>query len=129
MRHLRAHRKLGRPTSHRMAMFKNMLVSLFLHERIKTTDAKAKELRSLAEKMITFGKRGDLHSRRLAARFIRDKRALKKLFTSIAERFRDRQGGYTRIIKLGRRYGDGSPVSLIELLPEQKEDKKVDKKA
>src|SRR3990172_13378054 len=121
MRHLKAHRKLGKTTSHRMAMFKNMLISLFIHERIKTTDPKAKELRSIAEKMITYGKKGDLHSRRLAARFVRNKEALKKLFSSIADRFCDRHGGYTRIIKLGRKLGDGSPISIIELLPEDKE--------
>jgi large subunit ribosomal protein L17 len=105
-----------------------MLVSLFIHERIRTTDPKAKELKSIAEKIITYSKKGDLHSRRLAARFIRDKRALKKLFSSIADRFRDRQGGYTRIIKLGRRAGDGSSVSILELISEKKEGKKVKKK-
>ena len=97
-------------------MFKNMVTSLITHERLQTTDAKAKELRRIADKIITLGKRGDLHARRLAARTIRDKDALAKLFSELGPRYQDRAGGYTRIIKLGHRKGDDAPVSLIELV-------------
>ena len=118
MRHLKAGRKLGRTSSHRKAMFRNMLTSLFEHERIETTDAKAKELRKLAEKLITLGKRGDLHARRQVLKVIRDKKVVRSLFENIAPRYQNRQGGYTRIFKAGRRRGDNSPVSIIELIPE-----------
>lgn len=97
-------------------MFKNMVTSLITHERLQTTDAKAKELRRLADKMITLGKRGDLHARRRAARLIGDKDALAKLFSELGPRYQDRAGGYTRIIKVGRRQGDDAPISLIELV-------------
>ncbi len=119
MRHCKSGRRLGRKTSHREAMFRNMVTSLFAHERITTTDAKAKEIRSVAEKMITLGKRGDLHSVRLAASYIREKSVVTKLFSSIAPRYKERAGGYTRIIKLGMRNGDAAPLSIIELVEEE----------
>jgi large subunit ribosomal protein L17 len=118
MRHNKAGRRLGRTTSHRVAMFRNMVTSFLSHERITTTDAKAKELRSIAEKMITLGKRGDLHSMRLAAAYIREKSVVTKLFSEIAPRYTDRQGGYTRIVKLGLRPGDNASLSMIELVSE-----------
>ncbi len=116
MRHRVGQRKLGKPTSHRLAMLRNMATSLFIHERIRTTDAKAKELRRIAEKMITLGKRGDLHARRQAAAVLRERRATSKIFTELADRYRNTAGGYTRIVKLGPRHGDGAMVSLIELV-------------
>jgi large subunit ribosomal protein L17 len=119
MRHNKSGRRLGRTTSHRIAMFRNMVTSLLSHERIITTDAKAKELRSVTEKMITLGKRGDLHAHRQAASFIREKSVVTKLFNTIAPRYKERQGGYTRIIKLGQRAGDAAPMSVIELVEEQ----------
>lgn len=119
MRHNKSGRRLGRKTSHREAMFRNMVTSLLSHEKITTTDAKAKEIRSVAEKMITLGKRGDLHSVRLAASFIREKSVVSKLFTTIAPRYKERSGGYTRIIKLGTRHGDAAPLSMIELVEEE----------
>lgn len=100
-------------------MFRNMVTSFLNHEKITTTDAKAKELRSIAEKMITLGKRGDLHAMRQAASYIRDKQVVTKLFTTIAPRYKERNGGYTRIIKLGIRPGDNSPLSVIELVEEE----------
>jgi len=108
-------------------MFRNMVTSFLQHEKITTTDAKAKELRSVAEKMITLGKKGDLHAMRLAAAYIRDKKVVTKLFTTIAPRYVERNGGYTRIIKLGIRPGDNAPVSLIELVEEKLEKKPVKK--
>lgn len=119
MRHNKSGRRLGRKTSHREAMFRNMVTSLLLHERITTTDAKAKEIRSVAEKMITLGKRGDLHAVRLAASYIREKSVVTKLFNTIALRYKERPGGYTRIVKLGSRNGDAAPLSLIELVEEE----------
>jgi len=116
MRHNKSGRRLGRTTSHRIAMFRNMVTSFLNHERITTTDAKAKELRSIADKMITLGKRGDLHAMRLAASYIREKSVVTKLFTTLAPRYVDRQGGYTRIVKLGIRPGDNAPLSMIELV-------------
>jgi len=118
MRHGNSGRRLGRTTSHREAMFRNLVTSFLNHEKITTTDAKAKEIRSVAEKMITLGKRGDLHSLRQAASYIREKSIVTKLFTTIAPRYKDRQGGYTRIVKLGIRQGDAAPVSMIELVEE-----------
>jgi large subunit ribosomal protein L17 len=106
-------------------MFRNMVTSFLNHERITTTDAKAKELRSVAEKMITLGKRGDLHAMRQAASYIRDKKVVTKLFTTIAPRYKEREGGYTRIIKLGIRPGDAAPVSILELVEEEMKPKKV----
>jgi large subunit ribosomal protein L17 len=119
MRHGKAGRRLGRKTSHREAMFRNMVTSLLDHGKITTTDAKAKEIRVVAERMITLGKRGDLHSMRLAASVIREKSVVSKLFSTIAPRYKERSGGYTRIIKLGIRQGDAAPVSLIELVEEE----------
>lgn len=109
---------MGRTTSHRVAMFRNMVTSFLNHGRITTTDAKAKELRSIAEKMITLGKRGDLHAIRQAASYIREKSVVTKLFNDIAPRYTDRQGGYTRIVKLGLRPGDNASMSMIELVSE-----------
>ena len=124
MRHHVAGRKLSRHTQHRELMFRNMVVSLLQHERIKTTLAKGKELRSWADKMITLGKRGTLHARRRAFALLRDKGIVKKLFDEIAPKFKDRQGGYTRVYKLGWRAGDAAPLSLVELVtfahPEEK---------
>lgn len=117
MRHRKQGRKLGRTASHRLAMFRNMVVSLFAHERIETTDARAKELRSIAEKLITMGKKGTLHARRNAARWVQDSAVLQKLFDDIGPRFSERPGGYTRIVKLRNRHGDNAPISIIELVP------------
>jgi len=129
MRHGNSGRRLGRTTSHREAMFRNLVTSFLNHEKITTTDAKAKEIRSVAEKMITLGKRGDLHSLRQAASYIREKSVVTKLFTTIAPRYKDRPGGYTRIVKLGIRQGDAAPVSIIELVEEEMKPKKVRQKA
>jgi large subunit ribosomal protein L17 len=119
MRHERLGRKLGVTTKHRKSMFRNMVTDLFRFDRIKTTDMKAKDLRRIAEKIITLAKEGTLHKRRQAAAYVRDKSVLKKLFDEIAAKFKDRPGGYTRIIKLGFRKGDNTPVSLIELVEEE----------
>ncbi|MBW2383378.1 MAG: 50S ribosomal protein L17 [Deltaproteobacteria bacterium] len=116
MRHRKSGRKLGRSSSHRKALFRNMVTSLLQHERIQTTDAKAKELRGITDKMITLGKRGDLHARRQALSVIRDKDVTAKVFSELADRYRDRPGGYTRVIKIGHRAGDAAPVSIIELV-------------
>jgi large subunit ribosomal protein L17 len=116
MRHNCAGRKLGRTSSHRLAMMRNMVTSLIEHERIETTSAKAKELRLEAEKMITLAKKGDLHARRQALAFIRDKDVVYKLFEEIKNRYLDRNGGYTKISKLRYRRGDAAPISVIELV-------------
>jgi large subunit ribosomal protein L17 len=116
MRHQKAGRKLNKNGPHRKALFRNMVTSLLDHERIQTTDAKAKELRGLADRMITLGKRGDLHARRQALSVIRDKEVAAKLFGELADRYRDRPGGYTRVIKLGHREGDAAPQAMIELV-------------
>jgi large subunit ribosomal protein L17 len=118
MRHRNSGKRLGRNTSHRKAMMRNMVTSLFEHEKISTTDARAKELRPMAEKLITLAKRGDLHARRLVTSVVRDRKTVAKLFERIAPRFADRPGGYTRIIKLGHRLGDNAPLSLITLVEE-----------
>ena len=128
MRHNSAGRRLGRTTSHRTAMFRNMVTSFLEHEKITTTDAKAKELRSIAEHMITLGKKGDLHATRQAAAYIRDKKVVTKLFATLAPRYADRPGGYTRIIKLGIRPGDTAPISVIELVEAEMKPKKVSAK-
>jgi len=122
MRHRKSGRKLGRTSSHRKALFRNMVTSLLEHERIQTTDAKAKELRGIADRMITLGKRGDLHSRRQALSVIRSKEVTSKLFGELADRYRERAGGYTRVIKVGNRVGDAAPVSIIELVDRPGED-------
>lgn len=116
MRHQRAGRKFSRTSAHRKAMFKNLATALFLHERIQTTDAKAKALRPVAEKLITLARRGDLHARRQAAGQISDPAIVEKLFSDLGVRFKSRPGGYTRILKLGRRQGDAAPLSIIELV-------------
>jgi large subunit ribosomal protein L17 len=115
MRHRKKGRQLSRTRSHKRAMLRNMATSLFRHERIRTTEAKAKELRPFAEKLITLAKRDDVHSRRLARRDIADRVVLQKLFEQIGPRFEARPGGYTRILKLGARKGDGAELALIEL--------------
>ncbi len=131
MRHRVAGRKLSRHTQHRELMFRNMLVSLLQHERIKTTLAKGKELRSWADRIISLGKQGTLHARRRAFALLRDKGIVKKLFDEIAPKFKDREGGYTRVYKLGWRQGDGAPLSLVELVtyaaPEEKKKSTVKK--
>ena len=116
MRHKMRGRRLNRTSSHRKAMFVNMTASLLLHEQIKTTKPKAKDLRSFADKMITLGKRGDLHARRKAMSFLQDKAVVSKLFDTLAERYKDRQGGYTRVLAAGFRYGDSAPMAVIELV-------------
>lgn len=116
MRHRKKGRKLSRTPSHRKATLRNLAASLFLHGRIQTTTAKAKELRPFAERLITLARRGDVHARRLAARKIYDRAVLGKLFDDIAPRFAERPGGYTRILKVGNRKGDAADMSLIELV-------------
>lgn len=118
MRHRAKGRQLSRTATHRRAMLNNMVTSLFQHERIVTTEAKAKELRPFAEKLITLARRGDLHARRLAERKIKDREVLARLFTEIGPRFAGRPGGYIRILKLGHRPGDGADQARIELLAE-----------
>ena len=118
MRHRVKGRHLGRTAEHRRALFRNLAAALFEHGRIRTTDAKAREVRPLAEKMITLAKRGDLHARRQAARVVGKSPALERLFGPIAERFAERPGGYTRVIKAGRRLGDGAPIAYLELVDE-----------
>ncbi|MBU5267606.1 50S ribosomal protein L17 [Virgibacillus proomii] len=115
-------RKLGRTTDQRMALLRNLASDLIVYERVETTEAKAKELKSVVEKMITLGKRGDLHARRQAAAFLYNKEAnendnvIQKLFNDVAPRYEDRQGGYTRVLKLGARQGDGANMAIIELV-------------
>jgi large subunit ribosomal protein L17 len=116
MRHRVAGRKLGRSSAHRKALFRNLVTELFRHEQIRTTEAKAKAIRPQAERLITLAKRGDLHARRLAARDVQDPETLRKLFDELAERYEDREGGYTRIYRLGLRKGDAAPVVLISLV-------------
>jgi large subunit ribosomal protein L17 len=118
MRHRMRSRKLGRTSAHRRSMYRNMVTSLLEHERIQTTDAKAREVRRLAERMITLGKRGDLHARRQALSVIRSRDVTAKVFDELAERYRGRPGGYTRMLKLGRRHGDAAPVAIVELVEE-----------
>jgi len=116
MRHRMKHRKLNRTKSHRKAMFSNMAAALFTHEQITTTLPKAKELRPIAERIITLGKRGTLHARRQAMSQLRDAALVSKLFGTLAERYKARKGGYTRILKAGFRYGDAAPLAVIELV-------------
>ena len=127
MRHKKAGKQLSRNSSHRRALLRNMVTSLIKHERIETTDAKAKSIRPVAEKMITLAKRGDLHARRQALAYIQDKAVTHKLFDELKERYLDRQGGYIRIVKKGVRKGDAAPISIVQLIPEG-EEKKADKK-
>jgi len=116
MRHRKAGVKLNRTTSHRQAMFRNMVTSFFKYERIRTTDVKAKELRRWVDQIITLAKRGDLHARRQVMAIVREKNVVHKLFENAATRFGEIHGGYTRIVKIGRRPGDAAPISLIELV-------------
>ncbi|CAI3923567.1 Ribosomal protein L17 (RplQ) (PDB:1GD8) [Commensalibacter communis] len=116
MRHGMSGRKLGVTTSHRKAMFRNMAVALIKHEQITTTLPKAKELRPVVEKLITLGKRGDLHARRQAFALLRDETIVSKLFSTLAERYKARQGGYSRVLKAGVRYGDAADMAVIELV-------------
>jgi large subunit ribosomal protein L17 len=131
MRHRVAGRKLSRHTQHRELMFRNMVVSLLQHERIKTTLAKGKELRSWADRMISLGKQGTLHARRRAFALLRNEGIVKKLFDEIAPKLKDREGGYTRVFKLGWRQGDAAPLSLVELVtfahPEEKKKSTITK--
>jgi large subunit ribosomal protein L17 len=136
VRHRKSGRQLGRNTHHRRALFRSMVTSLLEHERIETTQAKAKEVRGFAERMITLGKQGDLPARRRALGFLRSKTVVSKLFDDVAERFRDRPGGYTRMIKTRRRVGDAAEMVLLELIAkapdaksEQGDTKKGEKKA
>ena len=115
MRHLKAGRKLGRSPAHRAALYRNLVTELLSHDRIRTTDEKAKEIRRFADRMVTLGKQGTLAARRRALAFVRDKDVVHRLFSEIAARFADRAGGYTRIVKLGQRPGDAASMSLIEL--------------
>jgi len=130
MRHGKAGKKLGRTPSHRRAMFRNMVTSLLKHERIVTTEVKAKEIGRLTEKMITLGKRGDLHARRQAVAFIRSNEVVKRLFSEYAQRYASREGGYTRVLKLEPRAGDNAPMALVELVDRpiiESKEKKADK--
>ncbi len=135
MRHRRSGRKLNRTTSHRKAMFANMVTSLVEYKKIKTTLAKAKEARSVVERLITFAKKGDLTARRQVLKIIRDKETVKVLFDEIAPQYNERNGGYTRIIKLGQRAGDGASLALLELVgfegvkKEKKKAKEKDKES
>ncbi len=128
MRHRNAGIKLGRTSSHREAMFRNMVTSLLKHDRIRTTDVKAKELRRWADKIVTLAKQGDLHSRRQALAIVREKDVVHKLFAEAADRFGSISGGYTRIVKAGNRPGDAAPISIVELVAPEKSKKKEDKK-
>ena len=116
MRHRQSGRKLNRTSSHRKSLFKNMAQALLKHEQIVTTLPKAKELKRVVEKLITLGKKGNLHSRRLAFNQIRDKDMVSKLFDNLSKRYSDRKGGYTRVLKAGFRYGDSAPMAVIELV-------------
>ena len=116
MRHRIAGRKLSRPTAQRWALYRNLVADLFKYEKIVTTEAKAKEIRGLAEKMVTLGKEGSLASRRRALAFVTDKKIVDKIFGELAPRYAQRPGGYTRLVKLGRRVGDGAPLAQIEML-------------
>lgn len=123
MRHRKQGRKLNRTSSHRLAMFANMAASLIEHEQIVTTLPKAKELRSFVDKLVTLSKNGSLHARRQAASKLRDEEMVKKLFDTLAERYKERNGGYTRVLKAGFRYGDNAPLAVIELVDRDPEAK------
>lgn len=116
MRHRVGGRHLNRSSGHRKALYRNLVTDLLDHEKIITTEAKAKEIRGMAEKMVTYGKKGGLHSRRQALSFITDEKVVEKLFQELAPRYTERPGGYTRIVKLGRRLGDGAPMVQIEFV-------------
>jgi large subunit ribosomal protein L17 len=119
MRHLKQGRKLGRTTAHRKALLRNLATALLEHERIITTAPKAKELRRVADKLVTLGKRGDLHARRQALQVVRSNAVVRKLFNEIAPRFAERKGGYTRVLRLGYRAGDAAAMAVIELVDAQ----------
>ena len=125
MHHGKTGSKLGRSSSHKEAMLRNMVTSVIKYERIRTTDTKAKELKKVAEKMITLGKKGSLHARRQALAVVRDKDMVGKLFGELTERYRNRPGGYTRIVKAGYRFGDNAPVSILEFIPDEKKKEKA----
>ena len=129
MRHRHGARKLNRTSAHRKAMFSNMVVSLLTHEQIKTTLPKAKELRRVADKMITLGKRDTLHARRQAFSYLRDDGAVAKLFGALSKRYKERNGGYTRVLKAGFRYGDSAPMAVIELVDRDPDAKGAEDKA
>lgn len=129
MRHRVSGRKLGRTSAHRKAMFANMTTSLLRHEQITTTLPKAKEVKRVAERMITLGKRGSLHARRQAAAFLCDDVVVRKLFGPLAERYRTRLGGYTRVVRAGFRYGDNAPMAVIELVDRDPEAKGAEDRA
>lgn len=116
MRHGDKHRKLNMPTNQRRALFANLTIALLTHEQIKITLPRAKELRTFADNMITYAKKGDLNSRRMAIAFLRDKEVVAKLFSTLAERYQARSGGYTRVLKAGIRYGDAAPMAVVELV-------------
>jgi len=116
MRHGMSGRKLNRTSTARKALFISLAHALLKHEQIKTTLPKAKDLRPIAEKLVTLGKRGDLHARRQAISYLKDEKIVSKLFSTLAERYKDRQGGYTRVLKAGFRYGDCAPMAIIELV-------------
>jgi large subunit ribosomal protein L17 len=126
MRHGNAHRKLGRTTAHRTAMFANMAASLIKHEQIVTTLPKAKELRPFVEKLVTLAKRGDLHARRIAISRVRDTDQVGKLFTTLGPRYQGRPGGYIRVLKAGFRYGDNAPLAVIEFVDRDESEKGKD---
>jgi large subunit ribosomal protein L17 len=126
MRHGKAHRKFNRTAEHRKAMFANMCAALIKHEQIVTTLPKAKDLRPIVEKLVTLGKRGDLHARRQAISQLRDETMVKKLFDVLGPRYQARQGGYTRVLKAGFRYGDNAPVAVIEFVDRDVEAKGKD---
>ena len=126
MRHRKGPRKLNRTSSHRKAMFANMSAALIKHEQIVTTLPKAKELRSIVDKLITLGKRGDLHARRQALNTIKDRALVEKMFSTLAERYADRAGGYTRLLKAGFRHGDNAPMAIIELVDRDEDAKGQD---
>ncbi len=123
MRHLNEGRKLNRTSAHRKALFKNLVLALIRHGRIRTTDAKAKELRRVADRMVTLGKKNDLAARRRAYAFVGSHEAVQKLFNEIAPRFKERNGGYTRVVKYGFRRGDAAPLSIIEFTGAEEETK------
>lgn len=117
MRHGISGTKLSRPTGHRMSLYRNLVADLLRHEKIHTTEAKAKEARGMAERMITLGKRGDLHARRLALAFLRQTEVVEKVFSILSARYAERPGGYTRLVKIGPRHGDAAPMVQLELVP------------
>jgi large subunit ribosomal protein L17 len=129
MRHKSGYRRLNRTSTHRRAMFSNMAASLMTHEQIKTTLPKAKEMRRIADRLITLGKRGTLHARRQAIAYLGSDEAVVKLFSVLGERYKDRTGGYTRVLKAGFRYGDNAPMAFIELVDRDPDAKGAEDKA